>query len=261
MEFRRPPVVEVVAGVALDGLGDDAAPLLSAYWATTLRSEFPNLQQQPPYSPPTEVFPTTVGPSGVEFSFGTAPVTRLWASRKDGEELLQLQPDWFACNWRKVQANSQYDRWPKRLASFRHWFQGLTDYLGTAPIIRQCEVSYINHIRPGDSWHSHADFDKIFNVSLGPGAGYALEQMSAQVQFLLEEDGVALGRLYARVVPAFGRDGRTPMYVFELTARGAPEGEGLDGATRFMERGREAIDKSFVALTTSTMHSEWGMVQ
>ncbi len=262
VEFRRPPIVEVVAGVAIDGLGDDAGPLLSAFWVSELRGEFPDLQQQPPYSSPTETFPIGSGAAGVELAFGFTPNTRLWAAREGGGELIQLQRDWFACNWRKVQPNSEYDRWPQRLKSFSNWFSRLERYLEIPLKIRQCEVSYINHIRPGRVWERHADFHRIFNVSLGPGTDYPLEQMSAQAQFILgEEASDPRGRLYARVMPAFERDGRTPLYVFELTARGAPEGNGLDGELSFLDRGREAIVKSFIALTTEAMHQEWGMVK
>jgi hypothetical protein len=67
----------------------------------------------------------------------------------------------------------------------------------------------------------------------------------------------AIGRLYAKIIPAFGPDGTTPLYVFELTARGEPQGDGTEGALTFLDLGRAAIDRTFLALTTRTMHEEW----
>lgn len=265
VEFTRPPVVEVVAGVALDGLGDEAGPLLAAFWVSRLRQHFPGLQQQPPYNPPLETFSPSSQAGGIAFNIGFTPAARLWALREGGQELLQLQPEWFACNWRKVQPKDEYDRWSNRLGGFRRWYQELVEFLkangSTEPRINQCEVTYINHIKSGVGWQSHSQFTKVFNASLGAGGPYPLEQVSAQAQFLLSDGDDPIGRLYARVVPGFDRDGRTPIYVFELTARGAPIGQGLDGAVEFLNRGRAAIDESFLALTTAEMHVEWGLVR
>lgn len=260
--FASPPVVEVVAGVVLDGLGSDSGALLGAFWKDRLRQQFPLLQQQPPYSPRDEEFPPAIGNIAFNFVAGV-PVPRLWAQSSDGQELLQLHPGWFACNWRKVQPHDEYDRWGQRREAFRHYFSDLSGYLvedgSGEPKIRQCEVTYINHIFPSSVWSDHAEFSKIFEVALKTDTPNPLEQVSFQAQFALAEGGDPYGRLYTKILPAFAPDGRTPLYVFELTARGAPQGDGTEGALRFLDRGRRAIDLTFVALTTAQMHQEWGL--
>jgi uncharacterized protein (TIGR04255 family) len=187
--------------------------------------------------------------------------SRLWVQTNDGQELIQLQPGWFACNWRRANPEKAYDRWSKRESAFRTRFTQLSEYLAAEgagqPKIRQCEVTYINHILPSAAWSSHRDFSTIFHIDV-PGSPYKFEQMSVQIQHVLEADGEPFGRLYSKITPAFGSDGNTPLYVFELTARGAPVGDGIDGAIDFLRRGREAIDRTFVALTTNAMHDEWG---
>ncbi len=263
MSFASPPVVEVVAGVAFDGPGTEASALLSAFWKEHLRQRFPSLLQQPPYTPTDEQFPA--GGRTISFSLtaGGLPTARLWAGTGDGQEALQLQPGWFACNWRKVQPDQEYDRWPARREAFRRYFSALSDYLAEEgvgqPKVRQCEVTYINHIAPSAAWSSHAEFSEIFKVSIPSDLPYLIEQTSFQTQFILEYDNVPCGRLYAKVLPAFGPDGRSPLYVFELTARGAPQGDSIDGTLAFLNLGRKAIDLTFVALTTETMHEEWGL--
>ncbi len=260
--FRSPPVVEVVAAVALDGMaGPEAGPLLGAYWRERLRLRFPRLEQQPPYLPAIEAFPRA-GPFGqMHWNVGVPP-TRLWAMTQDGTELLQLQPGWFACNWRKVQPRDQYDRWPARRDAFATWFDDLSDYMSREGMpdmpIRQCEVTYINHVRPGRTWSDHGQLPRVFNVSLGTPTEYPLEQASAEAQFVLERDDEPYGRLHVRVLPAYDQDRETPLYVLELTARGAPLGSGLPGALSFMDEGRQAINTLFASMTTSAMHEEWG---
>lgn len=263
--FAAPPVVEVVAGVSFDGVDPEVGPLLAAFWKEQLRGDFPSLEQQPPYSPPTEQFPSNGPTSSIAFEFGGAfPTPRLWARSKNGQDLLQLQPGYFACNWRKVQPTGEYDRWPQRRAAFDRWFSLLFDFLSTERSIKtnvlQCEVTYINHIRVGRTWASHADFDKVFAVNVGSVEGYPLEQASMQIELLLKQnDAQPYGRLHAKILPAFGRDGKTPLYVFELVARGAPTTDSPAGAVAFLDSGREAIVRAFSAMTTRQMHLEWGI--
>jgi uncharacterized protein (TIGR04255 family) len=261
VSFSSPPVVEVVAGVAFDGLSPETSVLLAAFWKERLRSRFPILQQQPAYTPPDEQFPS--GGRALSFNLIAGPQpARLWAQSSDTHELLQLQPGWFACNWRKVQPSDEYDRWGSRRAAFQHYFSELSEYLaseGTGrPKVRQCEVTYINHIRSSRAWSSHGDFAKIFAGVQPSVTPAAVEQISAQAQFILANDDGAFGRLYTKILPAFDADGQSPLYVFELTARGAPRGDGIDGALTFLDLGREAIDLTFLALTTTAMHAEWG---
>lgn len=157
VSFTSPPVVEVVAGVSFTGVNAEAGALLAAFWKENLRHDYPALQQQPPYSPPVEQFRSSVEPLSLSLDFGAVfPFARLWALSQDENELLQLQPGWFACNWRKVNPDDEYDRWPRRRDAFAKTFDHLSQLLveeGVAePKIQQCEVSYINHITASDAW-------------------------------------------------------------------------------------------------------------
>jgi uncharacterized protein (TIGR04255 family) len=266
VSFAAPPVVEVVAAVAFDGVDAELGPLLAAFWKEQLRESFPRLQQQPPYSAPVEQFPLSGPTPSLNFALGGAfPSARLWAVSADGEELLQLQPGYFACNWRKVQPDREYDRWLRRRTAFEHWYGALCEFLAVEgsgqPKITQCEVTYINHIQPGQTWRDHADFGRIFTVAIPAGVGYPFEQASLQIERQMRHDDEPYGRLHVKILPAFARDGKSPLYVLELTARGAPMGDGVAGALAFLDRGREAIDRNFVAITSEEMHQEWGLVK
>lgn len=264
ISFESPPVVEVVVGVAFDGLEPDPWPLLNAFWAERARSKFPRLEPQQAYVPTVEEFPVASLTLDLQFHIG-APPTRLWAITRDGQEVLQLQPGWFACNWRQVQPDQTYDRWSQRRAAFAKWFQLLDDFAsdegGDRPRITQCEVTYVNHIQSGGVWKQHADFPKVFEVQFGASPSHELERVSGQAAFKLEQNGQPRGRLHAKIVPAFGRDGKMPLYVLEMAARGRPDGPGLDGALAFLDVARAAINDGFVNLTTAAMHEEWGRKQ
>jgi uncharacterized protein (TIGR04255 family) len=262
VHFGSPPVVEVIVGVALGEMGPDTGPLLSTLWHERLKVHFPNLELQPPYSAPVETFPEGAGSLNLQFELAVGlPHPRLWASSADGQELVQLQPGWFACNWRKVQPSFEYDRWRQRRQAFERWFGELSDFLAgeglEPPKMTQCEVTYVNHIHTCAVWESHSQWDRVFAVSVPKEGPFRLEQVNAQAQFALESDGVGYGRLHAKMLPAFARDDRSPIFVFELTARGAPRGEGLAGVLAFLDSGRAAVDKTFVHLTTAEMHEEW----
>jgi uncharacterized protein (TIGR04255 family) len=269
VSFAEPPVVEVVAGVAFENSDPQLAALLAAFWKEHLRTSFPVLEQQPPYSPPSEAFPSGDFPLGGApnrapmILGGSFPPARLWAKSSDDHELLQLQPGYFACNWRKVRSGDDYDRWPSRRDEFIKWFTLLNDFLsaeGSSGLkVTQCEVTYINHIRTNNTWAKHSDFSKIFTSGFRSTELYPLEQLTAQVDFLMLDDGNPYGRVHAKILPALARDGRSPLYVFELTARGAPQNDSADGALNFLDKGREAIDRTFLNMTTRQMHEEWGI--
>lgn len=257
VHFDAPPVVEVIAGVALHGMGPQAAPLLAAFWKERLRDRFPIVEEQPAYSPPIEQFDAPVATTPSFEISSSFPGARLLVSEPARAELIQLQPGWFACNWRKVQPTAKYDHWPARQDAFNHWFGELLAYIADSgappPDVRQCEVTYVNHIYPNAVWATHADFAKVFTTTLASPSVGNLEQLTAQAQVALTgDDGLPKGRLHIKILPAFGRDGRTPLYVLELTARGASGSQ-----TDFFSQGREAIVRTFVDITTLEMQEQW----
>lgn len=71
--------------------------------------------------------------------------------------MLQVQNGRFIQNWRKQTGASNYPHYEATRAAFgRDWnrFLGFLKDLGLdAPVVNQCEVSYVNHIEVGDGWH------------------------------------------------------------------------------------------------------------
>lgn len=260
VHFDDPPVVEVVAGVAFEGLGPEASPYLAAYWNQHLKDRFPRVEQQPPYQPPRETFGAEHGIQQVQFELMAGlPPSRLWASSVTSGELVQLQPGWFACNWRKTEPDAQYDHWQARREAVATEFAAFSEFVTGQgigrPKVTQCEVTYVNHIQPNELWNSHAQAERIFPFVSPRTSEGRLEQLSTEIQVALLEGGVQFGRLHIKILPAFAKDGRTPLYVFELTARGPvhAEGIGAETATSFLDKGRNAIVRTFLQLTSEEM--------
>lgn len=261
--FRNPPVTEVVASVTFKPIQQLNAVALGRLWDRYLSGEFPRVEEQPPYDPPMERFgpPTPAGLSlQLEAGF---PSPRMWFLNEDGNELLQFQRNWFACNWRKVRPDDQYARWPSRRTAFSTWYEALSKFLGEegldVPVPVQCEVTYINHIVAGDTWKSHGELHRILRI-VAPPAEFDLveEQRSMTAQFLMAKDGEPWGRLHVKAQPAFRREDDRPVVVLELTARGIPQGTSLPGILTFLDAGRDAIVTGFAAITAPEMHTEWG---
>src|SRR5690606_29837249 len=121
-----------------------------------------------------------------------------------------------------------------------------------------CEITYINHIEISDS---HADLSKIFN---GWSTSYALndlaeiEDIKCAVRHLLKDgEGKFIGRLHINIQPGFRLSDDQPLYLMELTVRGMPFSDELEGILAFMDMGREKIVRAFTAITSSSMHHIW----
>lgn len=253
--------MEVVAGLGLEGSDPALGPMMAAFWQSSLRQQFPNLELQPPYIIPTEVFEKQgLGPS-FQFEVGPAIVfPRLWVSSSDNQELIQLHPRYFALNWRRVASGSQYDNWRNRRSKFADTLTEFLNFLDShgvpRPRIGQCEVTYINHLRPGLVWTSHEHWSRAFKVRVD-GVPYEAERLAFEAQFVFGAEG-GRGRLHIKSGPAFDTAEDSPLYILELTARGTPAEPTSEAALSFMDSAREAIDLAFVGITTAEIQNEWG---
>jgi uncharacterized protein (TIGR04255 family) len=265
-EYERPPITEVVAGVAFRRLPDLTTARLCELWLQKWKADFPKTEEHAPYVPPIERFDGPPSGSRLSLEMVERPETRHWFLTPDGQELIQLQRDWFACNWRKVMRGAAYDRWHKRRDVFRRHYSDLEGFVGREKlgelVPTQCEVAYVNHIVTGeDPLTDLGKLPKLLRVvqPLRSDLVPAPEQMQVGMSFVIrDESDVAVGRLHVAAQPAIRKEDRKPMVVLNLTARGRPEGEGLDGVMKFLDRGRERIVWTFTELTTDDMHKQWG---
>jgi hypothetical protein len=70
-------------------------------------------------------------------------------------------------------------------------------------------------------------------------------------------DKKPVGRLHVSIQPGWRKPDNAPLFVLELTARGAPVGASIEGAGLFFDVGHEWIVRGFKDITTSAMHNAW----
>ena len=263
-DFGRPPVVETVLSLQFEPIRRFSAVHVGLLWQE-FRKDLPLTEEHPPLPPVGEAFekPTQ---SRVEVTIEEKPpLPRVWFLNESRTQLIQVQADRFIHNWRKSDGSStpypRYEpireRFREELAIFERFLSD--EELGRI-VINQCEVTYINHIEPCGVWDRHGQMQKVFR-----------DRTSLESSFLPEAEGVAVhqrfvipdetsgpvGRLHASVTPHWKKADGSPLLVLHLTARGAPLGEGADGAFAFFDLGRRWIVEGFTDLTTSDMHRVW----
>src|ERR1043166_5147847 len=157
-DFVKPPVTEVALSVQFNPLPELKAPQLGLLW-NEFRSRFPKAEQQPPLDSVMEKFGVRgPGKVNVRFEMGV-PVPRCWFLNEAGTELIQVQQDRFAHNWRKVGEEDSYPRYEYICETFKAELGIFCQFLARERlgelIPNQCEVIYVNHIAPGENWERH----------------------------------------------------------------------------------------------------------
>lgn len=257
--FESPPVTEVVASVAFERKNLTTGHL-GKFWSERLSGDLPDLEEQPPYQPPLESQARPL-PMSLQFELlDQGRSTRLWAKSEDGSRLVQMQPDWFAVNWRSaLGADGPYPRWPSIESMFREYLLSLEEFSeagGFGPIAaRQCEVTYVNEIHlAGGDLHSVLAVSGSSPPALGPP-----ETMSLGVTYPLSDSaGRWRGRLHVTAQPGVRRTDGVAVLVLNLTARLSPLTPGQTSTLEALRLGHVWVVNAFAAMTTTQMHEEWG---
>lgn len=269
-EFERPPVAEVAMAVQLAPLRGLRTPQLGLLWGA-FRDRYPKHEEHVPLDPVMETFGAPPATSGMRVEILDKPqVPRCWFLNAEEDQLIQVQQDRFALNWRKRDTSGPYPRYSRiRAAYLKEWgvFRDLVirEQLGD---IRpnQCEVTYVNHIEPGSVWTAWNEMPKVLTLA---ALEYSepflpdIEQLRLNCSYVMTApNGAPIGRLRVIAEPATRRTDGVQIILLKLIARGAPIGElDTDGVMAFFDLGHEWIVRSFTALTTKEMHAVWGRMR
>lgn len=268
-DFSAPPVVEVVLSIQFERLAAFRTPQIGLLWAE-VRDRFPKFEEHPPLDPVFEKFePGAPVKIGLQIeTCDVPPLPRIWFLNEDGSHLLQVQPDRLIHNWREAglgYAYPRYERLRKAFAEEIRLFENFIERerLGEL-VVNQCELTYVNHIEPGEAWQRHGELSEIFqnwselrNRSFLPEP----EDVGVNARYVMRTlQGVPFGRLHAKMQAAWRISDKRPIYVLNLTARGLPQDSGAEGALTFLDTAREWIVKGFADLTKPRMHRTWGRI-
>jgi uncharacterized protein (TIGR04255 family) len=267
-EFSRPPVNEVVLSVQFEKLDQLRSIQISRLWFEELKQRFPTTEEQPTLEPEIERF-GGVPRAGLRHfrleQFDAPPVPRYWFISASGAELVQVQQDRFVCNWRKTDEGQSYPRFEQVREHFQKEFAVFAEFLRRNDLgevqPNQAEVTYVNHIGRAGVWKDHGDVGLVARPWSGQHSDDflpAAEIVATNVRYVFHEAGEPIGRLHVALTPGFRKADDEPILVLNLTARGAPIGEGMAGVFKFFDRGREWIVRGFTSFTTRRMHDEWG---
>ena len=263
-DFANPPLIEVALAVQFEPLTALRSLHLGLLWKR-FQDSFPRTEEHPPRDLTVERFGVPTPPK-MEVRFETTlPVPRYWFLNEAGTELIQVQQDAFVHNWRKVGEGEEYPRYEYIRERFRAELDTFSQFLAQERlgdlVPNQCEVTYINNIVSGQGWERHGQIGEVLRVWTSRYSDAFLsepEDVRHAVRFVIPDGaGNPLGRLHITSQPAYRiTDGR-PILVLKLTARGKPEGEGIEGVLRFLNTGREWIVRGFASITSPGMHEIW----
>ena len=197
------------------------------------------------------------------------PVPRVWFLNADKTSLIQIQPDRFIHNWRKVTGQEAYPRYETIRQQFSNEVADFIAFLEAEKlggvVVTQCEVTYINHIEPNGVWERHGQVASLLRHWTDlPEGGFLPESEDVRMQIrhvIRNESGNPVGRLLTVLQPVWKTKDNSPVLTLNLTARGGPLSDGIDGAFLFFNLGRNWIVRGFENLTTDVMHQKWGKVQ
>jgi hypothetical protein len=254
--FLSPPIEEVSLAVAFQPI-----PLgvihASELWRTTFSEEFPEVEEQAPIQLPTETFTGPPISPVISVEMVSRPsLPRLWfLNKKNGTDLVQVQADWFARNWRQTaEFRQNYPEYQTIRGSFAKDFAKFISFVEATGIGEikpvQAEITYINHINQTNIAAVLRTVEDVLELGI-PEAGIAGSQ------YVLVTDGRPVGRLHLQANTALHRIKQEPITVLTITARGRPLGDGIAGVLAFLDLGAQRALEAFVYSTRDNMHEQW----
>ncbi|MDC0936381.1 TIGR04255 family protein [Pirellulales bacterium] len=257
-DFESPPVVETALSIQFTGIKRWQAIHFGLYFHE-IRDRFPEFHQEPPLPPLVETVPPA--PREPKIQFKSAPIVgRGLYTAADQNQLIQVQDNRFALNWRQEEECAEYPRFAYNRDVLMAEFKGFATFcskegLGT-PEPSFVEVLYVNRLQPQDGESIPELIDAVFDgVSANTGHTTLppLELMTLNRTFVLE-DGA--GRLYAEIGVGYTKSQESQEILFKLTSRLRHEtGDLVDT----IQVAHDWLIKGFVSLTREDCRkTRWG---
>lgn len=229
-------------------------------------AEYPKTQIQPPYDMPLELplekQPTAASAPRIDLLMGDQVNMRYWLTSIDDVNVIQIQPNYLAINWRRRDTRDPYPGYVGLREHFVQTYHRIEAAVAAQGIEslepRQAELTYVNLLQPNSLWQSHSQTDKVVSVSFADSSTY--EQLSFEYTRALDwGTGGFAGRLHTAVQPAVDPSGR-PVISLTLTARSTPlDPQTLNSVLDFVEIAHDAITQAFLRIITPEARAMWGL--
>jgi len=128
-----------------------------------------------------------------------------------------------------------------------------------APIVRECEVTYVNHIDKGAGWNSLGTLSNVVSCWAGETSGGFLpapDLISINVVYPIRQRS---GRLQVMLQPG-NREGQETLQL-TLMARCKPKSSSRAELMSALDIAREWVVKGFTDFTTADMHRIWERIE
>lgn len=258
-KFNNPPVIETVLGVEFDALYNWQVPHFGLYWQQ-IRSNYPLSSEAPPLVSQVEKFGNERQMATQGFRLVQRPEFRCWFLNRQNSWLLQIQDTRFIHNWRKTETEyPNYQETRRRFEQeWERWLKFLDKEQINEPLVKQCEVTYVNHI---DTNGQSLCLSDIFPFWTQKEGQQFLPQSEATIINLSYVIPPEKGRLYVIIQPIIRNEDAKEMLQITLTARGCPESSANSHILDWLDLGHEWIVRGFTELTSEKMHTVWERTQ
>ena len=255
--FEKPPVAEVVCGLQFRPLAQFEAPHYGLFWET-IRKNYPRSRTIAPIANQQIVEVAPHEPITLQMVANAPELPRVWFISKDDTCLVQLQPDRFLFNWREGDNQAEYPRYDNVIKKFRALYQSFEKFVSQNKIgnvsLMQCELTYINHIKPGDGWQELADMGEVFpDLSWRRGKRYLPPPSS----FVFRTNHVmSNGNLQLVALNAKARTDKSLLIRLDIGARATIEQMGDIDQWKWFDLANSWIVNAFIDFTSQKMQRD-----
>ena len=256
-DFKTPPAIETLLGFYYAPLKGWRTPNFGLFWQD-IRREYPKVEVNPSVAEQGLQLELKTEKARLQIT-GEVPVRWRYFHRS-GKTLLQIQSDTFIQNWRKENERDPYLHYGRLRPSFERMWERYHKFLlrnnVQSPEVRECEVSYVNHIDRGSSWQTLRDLQDVIAGWSGLTSGNFLpspEVVSMNVIYPIKEKS---GQLRVMLEPGI-REGQQTLQL-TLMARCRPNSSKTSDLLDALDLAREWVVRGFTDFTTPKMHEMWG---
>lgn len=249
--YKSPPVNEVICGVKFVPPSNLRVTHIGHLWEK-FRSDYPNVVHAAPIA-------SVSGEITVDLTTGM-PLPRVWFINESDDQLVQFQVDRFYYNWRHKKG--EYPRYEYVIKNFENTWEIIEKFFAESDLGEltpiEYELSYTNHLEIKREWNTINDLPKIFSDFTWKQESKRFlpdpNKIAWQTEFLLPD---SKGSLFINLKSALRAEDSTPLFIFELTARGNIGSTEKSEIRQWFDLAHEWIVRGFTDLTLPEVHKIW----
>jgi uncharacterized protein (TIGR04255 family) len=261
VHFEHPPLVELALSVQFSPLTKLRVTHLGLLWQR-FKARFDRVEEQPPLERFVEDFGE---PKPVTFEISLAPLPlfpRVWFLNAEGNELIQVQRDLFAHNWRKSKSGDVYPSYRAVRDTFAEEFGAFLRFVeeqglgGVEP--DHVAVTYVDHVSTENFGRLGVLLNTWSRDYADPRMGEP-EEASCALRFMMKDaSGKPFGRIYMDLKPGYRREDKQRLFIMQTVGRGRPSRKGVEGVLETMDSIHRLVVDCFLSITRPEMHAAWG---